>query len=122
VTDANSCWDGSIAVISSGGRWRSIAARATASRRWRGDCAVAATDGRGHRRGRERAMVAALRVISVERGHDPRAFTLVAFGGAAALHACELAAELGMRRCSCRVIPGCCRPPAWRRPRDRATS
>ncbi len=44
------------------------------------------------------AMTRALRVISVERGHDPRAFTLVAFGGAAALHACELAAELGMRR------------------------
>jgi N-methylhydantoinase A len=42
------------------------------------------------------AMIRALRVISVERGHDPRGFTLVAFGGAAALHACELAAELGM--------------------------
>ena len=42
------------------------------------------------------AMARALRVISVERGHDPRGFTLVAFGGAAALHACELAAELGM--------------------------
>jgi N-methylhydantoinase A len=44
------------------------------------------------------AMTRALRVISVERGHDPRDFTLVAFGGAAALHACELAGELGMRR------------------------
>jgi N-methylhydantoinase A len=44
------------------------------------------------------AMIRALRVISVERGHDPRGFTLVAFGGAAALHACELASELGMRR------------------------
>ncbi len=44
------------------------------------------------------AMIRALRVISVERGTDPRGFTLVAFGGAAALHACELAAELGMRR------------------------
>ncbi len=43
------------------------------------------------------AMARALRVISVERGHDPRAFTLVAFGGAAALHACELADQLGMR-------------------------
>jgi N-methylhydantoinase A len=44
------------------------------------------------------AMSRALRVISVERGHDPRVFTLVAFGGAAALHACELAGSLGMRR------------------------
>ena len=43
------------------------------------------------------AMTRALRVISVERGQDPRAATLVAFGGAAALHACELADELGMR-------------------------
>ena len=44
------------------------------------------------------AMTRALRVISVERGHDPRAFTLVAFGGAAAVHACDLASQLGMRR------------------------
>jgi N-methylhydantoinase A len=42
-------------------------------------------------------MLRALRVISVERGHDPREFTLVAFGGAGPLHACELAEELGMR-------------------------
>lgn len=39
-------------------------------------------------------MERALRVMSVERGHDPRAFTLVAFGGAGPLHACTLAAEL----------------------------
>jgi N-methylhydantoinase A len=39
-------------------------------------------------------MLAALRVISVERGHDPRDFALVAFGGAGPLHACVLAEEL----------------------------
>ncbi len=44
------------------------------------------------------AMTRALRVISVERGRDPREFTLVAFGGAAALHVCELAVQLGMAR------------------------
>ena len=44
------------------------------------------------------AMTRALRVISVERGYDPRGFTLVAFGGAAAVHACDLASQLGMRR------------------------
>jgi N-methylhydantoinase A len=44
------------------------------------------------------AMERAIRVISVERGHDPRDFTLVAFGGAGGLHAAELAAALGMRR------------------------
>ena len=41
-------------------------------------------------------MLRALRVISVERGHDPRDFALVAFGGAGPLHACELADELGV--------------------------
>jgi len=43
-------------------------------------------------------MVRALRVISVERGLDPREFTLVAFGGAGGLHACALAEEMGMAR------------------------
>ena len=41
-------------------------------------------------------MLRALRVVSVERGHDPREFALVAFGGAGGLHACALAEELGM--------------------------
>ena len=39
-------------------------------------------------------MLRALRLVSVERGHDPRGFALVAFGGAGPLHACELAEEL----------------------------
>lgn len=42
------------------------------------------------------AMERALRVISVERGHDPVDFTLVPFGGAAGLHAAELADRLGI--------------------------
>ena len=41
-------------------------------------------------------MTRALRVISVERGLDPRTFALVAFGGAGPLHACSLAEELGI--------------------------
>jgi N-methylhydantoinase A len=41
-------------------------------------------------------MVRALRVISVERGLDPRDFALVAFGGAGPMHACALAEELGI--------------------------
>jgi N-methylhydantoinase A len=41
-------------------------------------------------------MLGALRVISVERGHDPGDFALVAFGGAGPLHACDLADELGI--------------------------
>ncbi|MCX6625746.1 MAG: hydantoinase/oxoprolinase family protein, partial [Acidobacteria bacterium] len=42
-------------------------------------------------------MERAIRVVSVERGHDPRDFALVAFGGCGGLHACEVAVELGMR-------------------------
>ncbi len=42
-------------------------------------------------------MLRALRVVSVERGHDPGGLALVAFGGAGPLHACELADELGIR-------------------------
>ena len=41
-------------------------------------------------------MLRALRVVSVERGHDPAEFALVAYGGAGPLHACELAEELGI--------------------------
>lgn len=43
-------------------------------------------------------MARALRVVSVERGIDPRGLTLVAFGGAGPLHACALAEELGIER------------------------
>jgi N-methylhydantoinase A/oxoprolinase/acetone carboxylase beta subunit len=39
-------------------------------------------------------MERALRVVSVARGHDPRAFALLAFGGAGGMHACELAERL----------------------------
>jgi N-methylhydantoinase A len=41
-------------------------------------------------------MVRALRVISVERGLDPRDFALLAFGGAGGMHSCALAEELGI--------------------------
>ena len=46
----------------------------------------------------EAEMARALRVVSVERGIDPRGLALVAFGGAGPLHACALAEELGMER------------------------
>jgi len=48
-------------------------------------------------------MESALRRVSVERGFDPRTFTLLAFGGAGPLHACSLAQSLGIRRV---LIPG----------------
>ena len=43
-------------------------------------------------------MVRALRFISVERGYDPRLFTLVAYGGAGGLHACDIADSLDIQR------------------------
>jgi len=51
-------------------------------------------------------MEKAIRLISVERGHDPRDYTLVAFGGAGALHACELAAALDIPRVLVPRFPG----------------
>jgi len=51
-------------------------------------------------------MEKAIRVISLERGYDPRDYTLVAFGGAGGLHACELAAALQMPRVLVPKFPG----------------
>jgi N-methylhydantoinase A len=51
-------------------------------------------------------MERAIRVVSVERGHDPRDFTLVAFGGAGPLHACELAELLRIPRVLVPPYPG----------------
>ncbi len=46
-------------------------------------------------------MLRALRVVTVERGIDPRGYALLAFGGAGPLHAAAIAAELGMTRIVC---------------------
>ncbi len=43
-------------------------------------------------------MARAIRLVSVARGHDPRDFTLISFGGAGGLHACEVAREVGIDR------------------------
>jgi N-methylhydantoinase A len=51
-------------------------------------------------------MVGAIRVVSVERGHDPRDFTLVPFGGAGPLHGCALADLLGITRVLVPPAPG----------------
>jgi N-methylhydantoinase A len=51
-------------------------------------------------------MEKAIRVVSIERGNDPREFTLVAFGGAGGLHACELAEALGIPRVIVPALPG----------------
>ena len=51
-------------------------------------------------------MVGAVRVVSVERGHDPRDFTLMPFGGAGPLHGCALAELLGITRVLIAPAPG----------------
>jgi N-methylhydantoinase A len=51
-------------------------------------------------------MEKAIRVVSIERGRDPRDFTLVAFGGAGGLHACALAEALSIPRVIVPAMPG----------------
>ena len=58
----------------------------------------------------------ALRLVSVERGRDPRRYAMVAFGGAGPLHAARLARAVGIPQSSSRMAPAsappsaCCRP------------
>lgn len=54
----------------------------------------------------ETSMEKAIRVISVEKGYDPRDFTLVAFGGGGPLHACALARALQVPRVLVPALPG----------------
>jgi N-methylhydantoinase A len=54
----------------------------------------------------ETQMERAIRVISVERGHDPRRFTLVAFGGGGPLHACAVARALRVPTVMIPAMPG----------------
>ncbi|HXW85473.1 MAG TPA: hydantoinase/oxoprolinase family protein, partial [Candidatus Binataceae bacterium] len=51
-------------------------------------------------------MERAIRVITIERGFDPREFALLAFGGAGPMHACELARDLGIGRIILPLHPG----------------
>src|SRR6266852_1900586 len=51
-------------------------------------------------------MSKALSLVSLERGRDPREFTLIAFGGSGPVHACDLAEELGIRRIVIPLHPG----------------
>lgn len=51
-------------------------------------------------------MVRAIRQATVERGHDPRDFSLIAFGGSGGLHASAVAKEIGMTRVIVPPLPG----------------
>jgi N-methylhydantoinase A len=52
------------------------------------------------------AMAEVLKIVSLQRGHDPREFVLAAFGGAGPMHASALADELGITEVICPPIPG----------------
>ena len=52
------------------------------------------------------SMARAIRAVTIERGRDPRDFTLVAFGGSGPVHACDVAAALDVRRVLVPVSPG----------------
>jgi len=100
VTDANLVAGRLVADRFLGGAMRLYPKRAAdvvgrLARAMRRDAAGAA---RGVIRVVNANMERAIRVISVERGQDPRDFTLFAFGGAGPMHACELASDLGIRR------------------------
>ena len=61
-------------------------------------------------------MERAIRAISLERGHDPRQFTLLAFGGAGPMHCCELAQELRIPRVLVPPHPGILSASGWPSP------
>ncbi|MBI2321399.1 MAG: hydantoinase/oxoprolinase family protein [Chloroflexi bacterium] len=65
-----------------------------------------AATARGALRLMQHHLVQGIYAVSVARGHDPRDFALVAFGGAGPLHACGVAAELGMREVVFPLAPG----------------
>ncbi len=61
---------------------------------------------RGIREVANASMARAIRSVTIERGRDPRDFTLVAFGGSGPAHACDVAAALDIRRVLVPVAPG----------------
>jgi N-methylhydantoinase A len=106
VTDANLVLGRLDAEMFLGGAVRLDEARA---REWMGrECGALGVEqyAAGIVRLAEASMEKAIRMISVERGHDPREFTLVAFGGAGPLHACALARALRIPRVLVPVMPG----------------
>jgi N-methylhydantoinase A len=108
VTDANLCLGRLDAARFLGGRMALDLARAQARlATLAGELGVTSDEAAwGVIRVANSNMERAIRTISVERGYDPRRFTLVAFGGAGPLHACELAESLHIPRVLVPLYPG----------------
>lgn len=108
VTDANVVLGRLVPDAFLGGRMRLDGARAGAALRPLARALNASVEAAadGVVRVVNASMERAIRAISVERGHDPRAYVLMAFGGAAGQHACALAMALGIRRVVVPESPG----------------
>lgn len=100
VTDANLVLGRMVPEHFVGGRMALDAGRATEAVARLGEAMGMSTEDAalGVVRIANAVMERALRAVSLERGHDPRDFVLVAFGGAGPQHACELATGLGVGR------------------------
>ena len=100
VTDANLIAGRIVAANFLGGRMKIFPKRAALAIKRLASAMGATPDlaARGVIRVVNANMERAIGVITVERGFDPRDFTLLAFGGAGPMHACELALDLGIRR------------------------
>lgn len=98
VTDANLCLGRMSAGHFLGGSMRLDLDRAEAQMlKFANDLGVSVDDAaEGVLKVANATMERAIRVISVERGHDPRRFALIAFGGAGPMHACDLARSLSI--------------------------
>jgi N-methylhydantoinase A len=108
VTDANLFLGRLVPERFLGGGMRLDAARAdTAMRAMAAEAGLGPVElAEGIVRVANAGMERAIRVISVERGHDPHDFTLLSFGGAGGLHCAELARALGMPRVLCPANAG----------------
>ena len=51
-------------------------------------------------------MAGAIRLVSIERGHDPKTFTAMPFGGGGSLHTGALIKEVGLKKCACSALSG----------------
>jgi N-methylhydantoinase A len=86
---------------------RADLASAAIEREIAGPLGLTVTDAaRGIRDVANASMARAIRAVTIERGRDPRDFTLVAFGGSGPVHACDVAAALDVRRVLVPVSPG----------------
>jgi N-methylhydantoinase A len=108
VTDANLVL-GLLPAVLGGGALTldSEAARAAIGRDVAGPASLSVDDAaQGIRDVVNANMARAIRAVTVERGLDPRDFTLLAFGGSGPVHACDVAASLGMKRVLFPAMPG----------------